>query len=101
MTTLITIALKEGAEQVPVLWQGGVWAVHRALGDEDKPRARWYAVTHVPTGRALRFGLTQRQALRLGKTLHREAPNWGDGATLRSCPYAPIQLQQRLRQLAD
>ena len=101
MLNPITIALQEGTVQVSVLWQQGVWAVHRAHEDsEASARAHRYVVTHVPSGRALRDGLTQRQAIGLGKVLYREAPDWGEASPFRACVYAPMPLQLRLRQLA-
>lgn len=73
------------AKRVVPIWHRGVWAVTptlKAYAEAQAPRT--WNITHVPSGRALRQGLTKTAALRAARAVHAEWPDYAAGAKLRS-----------------
>jgi len=50
----------------------GIWAVHRDCGD-----ARWWDVTHVPTGMLMLRTRPSSQAIRIAKQFAEKFPQYG------------------------
>jgi hypothetical protein len=88
----IKVAGRTGPISVKVLERHGVYAVHRQ--DDDRKR---YNVTHVPTGMALKQGLTRSKAGDFAKYLHGNAPGAAAGAKFGKMPDLSSPDVRRLR----
>src|SRR3989344_2693197 len=84
--TKITIALEKSKTDVQIVFQAGVWAIHRShLKGVEEPHQFW-TVTHVPTGRYAAKEIPRGTALILAQRLFNLAPRFLEGLKLRALP---------------
>lgn len=80
--------------EVVALVYSDVWAVHRDESGTGDPS--WWVVTHVPSGRLVRGGLTRRHAMTVARVVARRYPRWGIRSKLNN---PPRRIPHALRQL--